>query len=458
MQTQKNHEVFESMPVARALATLAIPTIISQLITMIYNFADTFFIGRTNDPYKVAAASLAFVLFFALNALANLFGVGGGSLISRLLGAGEEEDARRVSAFSFYGAIGVAVLYCAVCLVGMEPLLRLLGASDQTAPHAREYVLWVVVLGGVPATLNMTMAHLLRSDGYARLAGVGLSLGGVLNIALDPLFMFVLLSPGNEVKGAAVATALSNTVALAFFLVVFVRLRGRSVLSMRPANAARIRPCHVRSVFAVGLPSALASLISCLANTAINKLTSLHGDIPLAAMGIVKKIDMLPMNVGMGLCQGMMPLVAYNYANGNHRRMRAAASCARVAGMGFAVLCIITFEIFAQGIMRLFINEAETLELGTQFLRICCVATPFVICNFQMNYTFQAIGKAREALILSVCRQGLIYIPLMFVLDALFGLYGLASAQLVADALTTLLSLFLYRRVIAELPGKVATR
>ncbi len=447
---QTNRELFETMPVRKALATLAIPTVISQLITMIYNLADTFFIGRTNDPYKVAAASVSFVLFFVMNALANLFGVGGGSLISRLLGRKQEHEAGMVCAFSIYGTIAVTLVYSLGCLVFMDPLLRLIGASDNTIAYARAYAMWVVVIGGIPSTLSMAMAHLLRSEGHASQASFGLGMGGVINMVLDPLFMFVLLAPGQEVTGAAVATMLSNCIALAYFWIVFVRLRRTTILRISP----RLVPqgfAYAGRIFAVGLPSALGSLLACVANTCINALAAGYGDIPVAAFGIVKKIDMLPMNIGMGLCQGMMPLVAYNYASGNYARMKQTASCARLWGMLCAAACVVTFEVFAQGIVRIFIDEVQTVQMGVRFLRICCLATPLMICNFQMSYTFQAMGMGKQSLFLTSCRQGLINIPLLFAMNALFGVYGVVWTQFLADLLTVVLSAVLYRRVVHTL-------
>lgn len=190
----ENQELFENLPVPKALATLAVPTIISQLITMIYNLSDTYFIGKTNNPYQIAAASLAYVLVFIMTALSNLFGVGGGSLISRLLGRQKTEEAKCVCAFSFYGAIVISFFYSLGCYVFMDPLLRLLGASDSTIGFSTSYAVWVVVVGGIPSTLSMTMAQLLRSEGYAKKASFGLGMGGILNIVLDPVFMFMILS------------------------------------------------------------------------------------------------------------------------------------------------------------------------------------------------------------------------------------------------------------------------
>lgn len=445
-----NKILFETTPIPRALASLAVPTIISQLIVMIYNLADTFFIGQTNDPYKVAAASMAYVLFFMLNALANLFGIGGGSLISRLLGVDKREDAKAVGVFSFYGTILVTALYCIICYFGMAPILRWMGASDNTIGFASDYTLWVVVIGGLPATLSMAMSHLLRSEGHGSKASFGLSMGGILNILLDPLFMFVLLPDGQEVTGAAVATMCSNLVALLYYCVIYYRIRKSSILSVSPKYLPASFP-YMGQIFSVGFPSALSTVLVCVAIMFTNNLTASHGDIPVAAMGIVKKVEMLPHNVGTGLCQGMIPLIAYNFAAANYQRMTATIRTARLYGLIFTGLCIVVFEVFASGIAYLFIQDQETVELTTSFLRIMCLATPLTICNFHMCYTLQAMGKGTESLILSACRQGIFHIPLLFLLHACFGLYGIIWTQLAADACTLILSLFLYRRIVRQI-------
>ena len=440
---QKNRDLFEKTSVPKALATLAVPTIISQLITMVYNLADTFFIGSTNDPLKVAASSVAFVLIFALNCLANLFGVGGGSLISRLLGEKKDDEAKKVASFSFWGTVALAAVYSVMCFIFMDPILRFLGASDATIGFATSYAVWVVVIGGVPTTVAVCMSHLLRSEGFARQSSIGLGMGGILNIILDPIFMFVILEPGNEVMGAAIATFLSNICVLVYFIYVFIRLRKKTVLNISLSNVIP-KSKYIIEVFAVGFPSALGSFLACLASIMINNLVSGHGDIPVAAVGIAKKIDMLPMNVGMGLCQGMMPLVAYNYAAKNYKRMKQFSDCARYVGIAFALICILFFEIFADGIVRIFIEDTETVTLGTNFLRIMCLAVPFMIINFQMSFTFQAMGKGKQSLILSACRQGIVNIPLMFLMNYLFGLYGIIWTQLVSDALTVVISFVVY--------------
>lgn len=443
-------ELFETMPVGKALLTMAVPTIVSQLITMIYNLADTFFIGMSNDPYKVAAASVVGVLFFMLNALANLFGVGGGSLLSRLLGEKREQDARRVGAFSIYGSLMLAAVYSLVCFLFTQPLARLLGASDNTIDYASSYLFWVVVIGGIPSTVGLTMSHLLRSAGYSKESAFGLALGGISNTLLDPLFMFVILPAGNEVTGAAIATLLSNTITLVYFLFTFHRLKEKSVLTVSPKHA-RLERKLILSILSIGLPSAVTSLLANITSIVKNNLTAGYGDVELAAYGIVLKADMLPLNIGMGLCQGMMPLVAYNYAAHNYPRMKRFTCAAQISGMGAACFFIILYEVFAPQIIWLFIRDEATIAYGQDFLRIACLATPFVISNFQKIYSLQAMGKGKESLILGIFRQGLFAIPILLIMNHFVGLYGVVAAQLISDGITFIFSTLIYRKVYNRL-------
>ena len=454
---QTNRDLFERMPVPKALATLAIPTIVSQLITMVYNLADTVFIGLTNDPSKIAASSVAFVLIFMMNCLSNLFGVGGGSLISRLLGEKRDGEAKSVASFSFWGSFAISAVYSLIVLAFMDPFLRFLGATDGSIGYATDYAIYVVVIGAVPTTLAMTMSHLLRSEGYAKYASIGLGAGGILNILLDPLFMFVILEEGNEVAGAAIATLISNVIVLIYFFTVYYLIRKKTVLSVDPKIMIP-KKHYITSVFAVGFPSALGSFLACLSGIMINNLASgysdLYGDVPVAAIGIAKKIDMLPMNVGMGLCQGMMPLVAYNYSAGNYKRMKSFTNWARGLGIAFAVLCILVFELLTEPIVRIFINEQSTVDMAVRFLQIMCLAVPLMITNFQLSFTFQAMGKGKESLILSSLRQGLVNIPLLFLMNSLFALDGIVWTQLISDGITTAISFLVYHRTYKSISAK----
>ena len=450
----KKRELFEKTPVPKALATLAIPTIISQLISMIYNLADTFYIGLANDPSQTAASSVAFTLMFMLNCIPNLFGVGAGSLISRLLGEKKDKDAGGVASFAFYCTLIVTAIYSAAVLVFMDQMLNFLGATSSSLPYAQQYAFWVVVFGGIPAALSMTMSHLLRSEGYASKASFGLGLGGVMNIILDPVFMFLVFEPGNEIKGAAIATMLSNVITLVYYVAIYFKIRKKTVLSLSPGKAL-IPKRLVVPVLAVGIPSALGSFLACVSNIVINNLASsystLYGDVPVAAIGIAKKIDMLPMNVGFGLCQGMMPLVAYNFASGDHKRMREFSRVTRTAAMVFAGACILLFQLLATQICAIFNGHAETVAMSTDFLRILCLSVPFMLFNLQISFSFQAMGMGKQSLILSSLRQGVINIPLLFVMNHFFGLYGIVWTQLISDIITGIISYAVYHHSIGKL-------
>ena len=445
-----NHEIFESWPIPRALIELALPMIFGQLIILIYNLADTFFIGRTNNPLMVAGVSLLLPVFNISITFANLFGVGGGTLISRLMGAGQDDEAKSVSAFCFYMAILSAGLFALSMYIFMTPILRLLGASDDTLIFAKQYTFCVIVLGAVPTILSMTLSNFLRSTGYSKQAGFGVSMGGIINIFLDPLFMFVILPKGYEVLGAGIATMLSNVIICSYFLITIYKLRHTGILSLSLRNI-KASGKNIYSVFAVGVPAAISVLLFDVTYIIIDKLASGYGDIPLAAVGIVLKAERLPLNVGIGLCMGMMPLAGYNYAAGNYARMRETVSFSRLVGLIIGFVSVALYEIFAADIMRMFIADAKTVAVGTHFLRARALATPFMfLCFHPLNF-FQAVGQGKTAMYLGIARWAVFNIPLLFVMNYIFGMYGIVWTQVVADILMVIVSIITYKKFEANI-------
>ena len=440
-------ELFETVPVPRAVATLAIPTVISQVVTMIYNLADTFFIGQTGNPYMVAAVSLVSPWFNLLTALGNLFGLGGSSLISRMLGVKQENKVRYVSAFSVWGAV-VTACFSLASFLAREPLLTFLGASPDNYDYAEDYLFWVVAVGGVPTMVSLALGHLLRSEGHAREASAGMMFGGILNVILDPALIFGFRL---DVAGAAIATAFSNTASVMFFAVQYARLRGHTAVSFHPKYFT-FR--FIGPIFSVGLASALATALGNASNMVMVHLASGYGDIPVAAYGIVKRIDQFPLNVSMGLCQGFMPLVGYNYAARNYGRMRSVSYFSWKAALIFSACCVACFAVFAPQILHLFIPEAETSTLGASFLRIACLAVPLTAVNFLISYTLQAMGKGVQSAILTACRQGLLNIPLLILMDLTVGLYGMIWTQLAVEIITLPVSLGMYRSTFRHLPAR----
>ena len=441
-------EIFEKMPVGKAVAMLAIPTILGQLVTMIYNLADTYFIGRTENPQMVAAASLAFPAFLLLTALSNLFGIGGGSLISRLLGAKSFDDTKKASAFSFYGCLIVTAVYSALVLVLMRPLLNLLGASDATYNFARQYLFWTTVVGGIPTTISVLIGNLLRSEGRVALASAGMAMGGIINIILDPIFIFPL---GLGIEGAAIATMIANVCSMIYFFIVYFVIRKKSVISFSPKNFTLKRSIS-GSIIAVGIPSFVSLMLVCVSNGFMMNLASGYNDIAVAAIGSVKKIDTIPLNVGLGLSQGVLPLIAYNFSAKNYKRMDRVNLVARTTAITFSLLCIVVFQLFPNGIVSFFMSGSpETVELASKMLRILCLATPFMLTNLLMNSSFQAMGKGKESLLLSSCRQGLLFIPCLFVMRAIAGLNGLIWTQFISDGITLIISFTLYYSMMKKL-------
>lgn len=453
--SEKNRAVFETATVPRALATLAIPTIISQLITLVYNLADAYFVGLTRNAYMIAAVSLIYPVFSMTVALSNLFGVGGGNLISRLLGEKQETEAQQVCVFSIYGAVCVSILFSLSIWIPMDGLLKVLGASSDTMPYARQYMALVVVAGTLPTVLSNTMGTLLRSTGYAKQASFGLSMGAVLNILLDPLFMFVLLPDGCEVIGAALATLIANTLSALYFCVAVARRQQESCLCLIPKAGFPGRRTIGRILY-IGMPSALTTLLYDLTNVCLDSRMAAHGDHQLAALGIVLKAERLPLNTCVGLCLGMMPLVAFNDSAGNQKRMREFIRTARITGLVISGVSILFYEVCSRWVIQLFLGSssgagegvAETLAYGILFLRCRCVASPFAFLNFHTTYTLQAMGDGGTTLLISALRQCVFYLPILFIMDYLAGEWGLVWTQTIAELAAFTVAYTLFRRAM----------
>ncbi|HWP69263.1 MAG TPA: MATE family efflux transporter, partial [Rectinemataceae bacterium] len=312
---------------------------------------------------------------------------------------------------------------------------------------ASDYIMWVLVIGGIPTVLGMMFGNLVRSEGGAKQASIGMSIGGILNMILDPIFILPL---GMGVKGAAIATMISNCVTVIYFLRYLYGVRGKTIISINP-RAIIVERQLVLSVASVGLPASLQAFLSMLSNTVLNNLASAYSSTALAAVGIVKKIDMIPMNVTTGISQGVLPFIGYNYAAKRFDRVRKINRFTRVLAVGFSLLCILTFELLAEKIVGLFISDAETIRLGAAFLRILCLTTPMMAISYLITTMFQAMGQGKRALAISVFRKATIDVPLMFLMNRLVPLYGLLWVQPIVDTLSIGLSYALYHNFARQL-------
>lgn len=431
--------LFSDTHVQKAVLTLAVPTVISQLITVIYNMADTFFIGQLGDPLQVAAATIAMPCFMSLTGFANLFGLGGSSLISRCLGINDKEKARHTASFCIWTGAITAVLYGSVILL-LEPVIfPILGASTETWNYCRQYTFWTIGIGALPTVMNAELAHLIRAEGYSKPAGFGVAFGGILNILLDPLFIFGF---GLPIQGAAITTMLSNLIAMGYFLGFIYHIRKKSVITLNPKKFS-IKEQIPSEVLSIGLPGFVMTMMSTISNAVLNHIVAGYSNTAIAGMGIAKKIDLLAYAIAQGMTQGTLPLIGYNFTSGNHKRMKSTINTAFLYSFLVACAGAVILWIMAVPISQCFISDLETVHYGQHFLRIICLACPTTAINFMVITIFQAIGKKAQPLLLSLLRKGSLDVIFMFVLSHTLGINGIAWATPFADWIAFIISVIL---------------
>lgn len=431
MVDNKKIDLFENMPIPKAVATMAVPTVISSLVMVIYNLADTYFVSMLNNPVENAAVTLAAPVLLAFNAVNNLFGVGSSSLMSRALGQKEYDTVRKTSVFGFYCSLFFGLIISIACLVFNKPLLTLLGTDSETFSATSQYLKWTVIYGAVPSILNVVLAYFVRSEGAALHASIGTMSGCLINIVLDPLFILPMgLDMG--AAGAGLATFISNCTACCYFLVLIAVKHGKTYVCINPRMFSLNRRI-ASGVFAVGIPAAIQNLLNVTGMTVLNNFTSAYGADAVAAMGIAQKISMVPMYIALGISQGIMPLVSYNYSSGNTARMKKTVTFATKATTALMVLAAAGCYFGAEGLMKLFIDNSSIVNYGKSFLRGLSIAQPFLNMDFMAVGVFQATGMGSLSLIFAVLRKIVLEIPAIVLLNKVFPLYGLAYAQAAAE-------------------------
>ena len=437
--------LFENTPVPKAVAQLAIPTILSSLVMVIYNLADTYFVGMLNDPIQNAAVTLAAPVLLAFNAVNNLFGVGSSSMMSRALGRKEYDTVYRSSAVGFYCALFCGIVFSMACAGFKVPLLRLLGADANTTAATAAYMRWTVNFGAVPAILNVVLAYMVRAEGAAFHASVGTMSGCLLNIILDPIFILPWgLNMGAQ--GAGLATFLANCVACTYFFVLLFIKRKNTYVCIHP-NKFCLRKKIVLGICGVSIPAAIQNLLNVTGMTILNNFTSPFGADAVAAMGISQKINMVPMYIAMGLSQGIMPLVSYNYASGNEKRMKNTILFAAKASLCFMLPVVLGYYFGADQLITLFMKNDTIVSYGGRFLQSFCIGLPFLCIDFLAVNVFQAVGMGKEALIFAIMRKVVLEIPALYILNALLPLYGLAYSQFCAEIVLAAAAVFVLGRM-----------
>lgn len=436
--------LFTDAPISEAVTKMALPCVISSLILIIYNMADTFFVGQTQNAFQVAAVSLTNPVFVLFIAAANLLGIGGSAMISILLGQNKKEKVKSVSSFCCYASIIIGILSCLLILIFMNPLLKLLGSSPDTYQFSKDY-LFYIALGGPFILFSNAFGHIVRGEGASNISMIGGLIGTIVNIILDPIFILTL---NMGTAGAAIATVIGNIAGCLYYLWYFNK--GESSLSLNPCYLAGEKKIMLQTTN-IGIPSGINSALMSVSTILFNNVVVSYGDTPLAAMGIVTKIYLLIVFIHMGISNGVQPLLGYNYGCGNHKRffsiLKFSALCTVVLGTILSGVCI----VFRYPIIRLFIDNTSVINYGTKMLMATSLAGPVLGILFLCITSIQALNNPFSSTMLSVCRQGIFFIPLLYALNFLFGLTGVIYTQTVTDYLTVIISVFFLKSSLKKM-------
>lgn len=456
MDNREKIRLFEELPVRRAVMTMAIPTILSSLVMVIYNLADTYFVGMLNDPIQNAAVTLAAPVLLAFNAVNNLFGVGTSSMMSRALGQKDYETVRQSSAFGFYCALFSGVLFSIVFTTFRTPFLTILGADSVTSAATGSYLRWTVTCGAAPAILNVVLAYLVRAEGSSLHASIGTMSGCLLNIVLDPVF---ILPWGLDLgaAGAGLATFLSNCFACLYFFVLLFVKRKNTYVCIRPAMA-RAKAAVAAGICGVGVPSAIQNLLNVTSMTVLNNFTSAFGSDAVAAMGIAQKINMVPLYIALGISQGIMPLVSYCYGSGNVKRLKDVLFFSVRIAISMMVVASVGYYLGADALIALFMKNEAIVAYGGKFLHGMCLALPFLCMDFLAVGVFQACGMGSKALVFALLRKIVLEIPALYLWNLVWPLYGLAYAQTTAEVVLCFAALVVLFRLFRRLEGRQASQ
>ena len=440
----KRLQTLSSERPARAVVKMGTPLIAGMMIMVLYNLTDTFFIGLLRDDYQLAAVNLAYPVMMITIALSNMVGTGASTLIARSLGAGKMDQARRTLMNAILLTAAAGILVTLAGLVFLDPIVHGLGAKENTSLYTRQYA--GILMAGTLCTMgNYTLGQLLRGEGSVRYSMLGTVTGTILNIALDPLFIF---AAGLEVRGAAIATILSNGMGMALSLWIYAS--GRAILKPERSFLRLSRPI-ILEIYRVGVPAALETLLTSLTFIVCNNLAVAYGELTVAAMGIAQKILSLGNYVYQGFAAGVQPIMGYCFGARNYQRMLAVLRAGVLIVSGTELVIMGIFGISAPVLVGLFTGSDQVIAVGSQALRAIMCILPFVGATSMCRMSLQAMGKPLAALTITLIRQLVLYIPLLLVMDHAFGFSGLIWAQPITEAVMMAVSISFLVRIIRSM-------
>lgn len=437
MEDKKSMELFRNAPVWQVVFKNALPAMAAMLMVLIYNLADTFFIGKTHDALQVAAVSLATPVFLIFMAVGTVFGVGGTSVISRAMGEGKTDYAKRVSSFCMWGCVIAGMIMSAGMLIFINPILSLAGASADTWELAKTYLV-IVVCCGPFVLISNCYSNVIRTEGESAKAMMGTLIGNLLNVVLDPIF---ILGFGWNIAGAAIATVIGNVVGAGYYIMYFIR--GKSSLSISLKDFT-VKDKVAASVLAIGIPAALGSLLMSISSIVTNSQMAQYGDMALAGIGVAMKVTMMTGMVCIGLGQGIQPILGYCVGAKLWARFKKVLRFSLVFSFVLSVVLTGICYLFAGQIVKAFLADATAYGYALDFSRILLTTSVFFGVFYVLLNALQAMGAGAAALIINISRQGVIYIPVMFLLKTIVGMTGLVWAQPVADITSLALAYILY--------------
>ncbi|NLB79686.1 MAG: MATE family efflux transporter [Clostridiaceae bacterium] len=430
-------------PVPKLVMNLAIPSIISMVITAIYNMADTYFVSQINTSAS-AAVGISFSLMAIVQAIGFTMGMGSGNYMAQLLGQKDAENASKVAATGLFTTFGIGVVFSVVGIISLNPLVRLLGATPTMLPYAIDYIRYIFL--GIPFMMSSyVLNNILRYQGSALYSMFGIGFGGILNIILDPIFIFKF---NMGTGGAALATSISQFIS--FCLLLFASGKGGN-LKIRLANFTPKLKVY-KEILRIGMPSFYRQSLASIASIILNRTAGPFGDAAIAAMSIIARVFHLALSALLGFGQGFQPISGYNYGAKLYKRViEAFWFCIKVAAIGLTIASIVGF-IFAPQIISIFRkDDLKVIAIGAVAMRYQCITFPLSSWIILNNMLVQTIGKSREASILSLARQGLFFLPLILILPSFLGLTGVQLSQPIADLATFFMALPMGIRVIKEL-------
>jgi len=432
---EKTRYFFEEAPVSKAIANFGVPMMVGMLVAVAYNLVDTAFIGMMKNPHALAAVVLSMPVFLIINSIGQVLGMGCGSYISRLLGQKDYDMVKRVSSFAVYGAIILGIIAIVLGFIFIDPLMGILGTSEDTIESTKAYVS-IMLAGGLASILGFSLSVVVRAEGAAKVSMMGNIIGTVANIILDPIFIFGL---GLGVKGAAIATVIANAIAALYYL--WHIAKKSAFLSLAIADCKVDVPL-LKAVFSIGFPSLIMNFIMIVGSLVQNNVAASFGDIYVATVGLIFKVTMLPKFLCRALCQGQQPLIGYSKGAEKFDRMKETVkktiAYATIIGAVFAL----AFFLAGGNLLRLFIDNAEIIAIGTPFLRIAVISFFVYGTQFMTATLFQATGHAVPAFLVTLV-QGTVFIPVLLVGTALMGFMGFAWALPTADVMAMLIGIIL---------------